>query len=48
MNAREIPDKTYLALLRGINVGGKNIIKGRICETASSLKAPAANPPACA
>lgn len=27
MAERENPDETYLALLRGINVGGKNIIK---------------------
>ena len=27
MNERENPDKSYVALLRGINVGGKNIIK---------------------
>ena len=27
MTARKNPDDTYLALLRGINVGGKNIIK---------------------
>ena len=27
MTAQNLWDKTYLALLRGINVGGKNIIK---------------------
>lgn len=27
MTAQQSPDETYLALLRGINVGGKNIIK---------------------
>ena len=27
MNARDNPSQTYVALLRGINVGGKNIIK---------------------
>lgn len=47
MNARRKPPQTYLALLRGINVAGKNIIKMADLQDCFETEGSATIPPAC-
>ena len=48
MNARGNPPQTYLALLHGINVGGKNVVKIADLQDCFESEGSAADPPACA
>ena len=46
MNANQNTPRTYLALLRGINVGGKNIIQIETLRNCFESEGSAAIPPA--